>query len=91
MKNVSRIESAVENSTILGMFSTLRRWARHSIASRLLSDERVLQGVLGVVLLVSIVSVLGSSMAAATKFLSFALLFVLIAALTWWLTDPASH
>lgn len=67
---------------VLEAAGTVRRWCRDSFVGRLLATEWVLQGLVGVVLLVSLASVLRSDMATATKFLSFALLFVVTSVLT---------
>lgn len=78
----------VRSSATYRWARTLGRWARHSRAVRLVASERFQLGVLAVVLLGSLVGVSRSSMEPAVKFLSFVVLFLLAAALTWPLTDP---
>lgn len=88
---MSRIEAAVENSRIVGIAGMVRRWGRHSRIGQLLRDERTLLLFVGAVLLVSVVSVFQSNMAAAIKFLSFVLLFVLTAGVTLWFVGPLTE
>lgn len=76
------------SSTTYRWARTVGRWARHSQAVRLVASERVQLGVLAVVLVGSLVGVTRSSMEPAVKFLSFVVLFLLTAGLTWPLTDP---
>lgn len=70
------------------VISQLLHWTKHSTIARLLGNERVLVAILGVGLLGSIFRVLSSSMQAPVKFLSFALLFVVLVVLTWNYTEP---
>lgn len=87
----SRVDEAIERSVTYRAICLLRQWSASSTACRLLATDRVLVGVLGLFLLLSLVRVLTSTMGAPVKFLSFALLFVLLAALTWNYTDPAAN
>lgn len=78
----------VRGSAPYRVIATLRRWAQHSVAVSLATNERIQQAVVGTVLLVSVVSVLESNMDAAVKFLSFVALFTVTAALIWSVADP---
>lgn len=82
------LRETVRGSAPYRVVATLRQWARHSVAVSIATDERVQQAVVGTVLLVSVVSVLGSDMDAAVKFLSFVALFTVTAALVWSVADP---
>jgi hypothetical protein len=82
------VETILEGSVTFRAFSLVRKWLTHSMVAQLLADERVLIAGLGLFLLLSLVRVLTSTMGAPVKFLSFALLFVFVAALTWHYTDP---
>lgn len=82
------LREAVRGSVPYRVVATLRRWARHSVAVSLATDERVQQAVIVAVLLVSVVSVLRSNMNASVKFLSFVALFAVTAALVWSVADP---
>jgi hypothetical protein len=62
--------------------ATLWNWTEHSILFSVLQNSKVQQVTIALVLLVSLVNVLGSQMNAAVKFMSFAFLFVVIAAVT---------
>ena len=66
----------------------IRKWADGSIVVRLLADERLLTGLLGLFTLFSLIRILASDIHASIKFLSFALMFVLLTALTWNYTEP---
>ena len=79
---------AVREMSVRQTATALRRWARDSTLVTLLTDERLQQAVVGLVLLISTVSVLGSRMNAAVKFLSFVALFAVVAALVWSVADP---
>ncbi|WP_135366152.1 hypothetical protein [Halosimplex halophilum] len=61
---------------------TLRRWAEGSVLLSRLDGERALSAALAAVVLVSVASVFRSNLGAGVKFLSFALVFVSVAALT---------
>lgn len=82
------VERILEGSVTYRAVSLVRKWWAHSTVERLLDDERVLVAGIGLLLLLSLVRVLTSTMGAPVKFLSFALLFVLVVALTWRYTDP---
>lgn len=82
------LRATVRGSTLYRAVAALRRWAEHSVAVSLATDKRVQQAIIGVVLLVSVVSVLRSNMNAAVKFLSFIALFAVTAALVWSVADP---
>lgn len=68
--------------------TTVRGWAAESTAVLILTDERVQKSILVTILLLSLFSVFATNANAAVKFLSFALLFVLTAIVTWSITDP---
>jgi hypothetical protein len=82
------LRETVRGSLLYRVGATLRTWAQHSVVVSLATDERVQQAVVGLVLLVSVVSVLRSDMNAAVKFLSFVALFSVTAALVWSVADP---
>lgn len=88
---MGKIDTALDASRVLAAAGTFRQWCRNSMTGRLLANERVLQALLGVILLGSLGSVLGSNMATTTKFLSFALLFVVTAGLSLWLLHQAAE
>lgn len=66
-------------------------WAANSTILRLLQDGRVFYGSIGLVLVTSTIHVIGSSMDVALKFLSFALVFVVLAAFLWPFADPRAE
>lgn len=70
---------------------TLGRWAEGSAILSALDGERVLFGALGVLVLASVVSVFRSNLGAGVQFLSFALAFVCIAALTQRFVDTGGE
>jgi hypothetical protein len=78
----------IRNSRTYQVVLRIRRWADGSILVRLLTDERVLTGLLGLFILLSLIRILASDMHASIKFLSFALMFVVLTALTWNYTEP---
>jgi hypothetical protein len=78
----------IRNSRTYQVVVRIRKWADGSILVRLLADERVLTGLLGLFTLFSLIRILASDMHASIKFLSFALMFVVLTALTWNYTDP---
>ncbi|WP_276258074.1 hypothetical protein [Haloglomus litoreum] len=82
------LRKTVRGSALYRAVATLREWVADSAAVSLATNERVQQAVVGVVLLVSVVSVLRSSMNASVKFLSFVALFAVTAALVWSVADP---
>ncbi|WP_436932513.1 hypothetical protein [Halosimplex halobium] len=75
------IEPFSESATYR-VLRTLRRWAEGSVLLSRLGGERALFAALAAVVLLSVVSVFGSNLGAGVKFLSFALVFVSVAALT---------
>lgn len=78
----------IRNSRTYQVMLRIRKWADVSILVRLLTDERVLIGLLGLFILFSLIRILASDMHASIKFLSFALMFVVLTALTWNYTEP---
>ncbi len=78
----------LDGSVLYAGLSRFREWAAHSTTAELLTEERALALALGAILAVSLVRVLTSTMDAPVKFLSFALLFAAVAALTWRYADP---
>lgn len=87
----SDIADVVRNSLLYWVASKLLVWTKHSTIARLLGDERVLAAIITIGLLGSLFRVLSSSMQAPVKFLSFALLFVTLTALTWNYTEPLTN
>lgn len=78
----------IENSLLYRATARLLYWTRQSVMERLLRDEGKLIALLCLVLTLSVVRVLLSDMQPPVKFLSFALLFVSLVALTWNYTKP---
>lgn len=85
---VPRPIDIIRNSKTYAVVQQVQKWAAESTLAKLLNDERVLVGLLGLFVLFSLVRILASSMHVTVKFLSFALLFVVLAALTWNYTKP---
>lgn len=83
-----RILEAVANSRTYRVAETVRGWAADSVTAALLAKERVQLAGLGLIVVVSVASVLGSNLGAGVKFLSFALLFVGLAWVTARFVDP---
>ena len=83
-------EKIIKGSLLYRIAVRFHQWAQHSLIVRLLNDERVLVGGLAVFLIFSLVRVLSSGVHVAIQFLSFALLFVVLAAVTWNYTEPLS-
>lgn len=83
--------TVLKNSVIYRLVEQLREWAQGSVVVKLLNDERVLVGLLGGFLLVSLIRVLSSSLHVTVQFLSFVLLFVVLVALTWGYTKPLTN
>ena len=81
----------IKNSLLYRVSAQVAEWAEESLLVRALNDERVLVGLLSVGLLASIVRILSSGLHVTIQFLSFALLFVVIAAVTWNYTEPLTH
>lgn len=78
----------IKQSKMYQIWAHIQRWVEGSTVRSLLTDERVLLIATGLFLLLSVVRVLSSSMDEPVKFLTFALLFVLVVVLTWDVTDP---
>ena len=78
----------IRGSVLYRVISQLVRWSDESYIISLLNDERVLVGFLGAGLIFSLVRILSSSLHVTVQFLSFTLLFVVIAAVTWNYTEP---
>lgn len=78
----------IKNSLLYRISAQIIKWAEHSVLVRALNDERVLVGILGAGLLASLVRILSSGLHVTIQFLSFALLFVVLAAVTWNYTEP---
>ncbi|QLH76973.1 hypothetical protein HZS55_06540 [Halosimplex rubrum] len=70
---------------------TLGRWAEGSVLFAHLDGERVLFGALAALVVVSVGSVFRSNLGSGVKFLSFALVFVCLAALTARFVDPGAE
>ena len=81
----------IKNSLLYRVSAQIAEWAEESLLVRALNDERVLVGLLGLGLLASLVRILSSGLHVAIQFLSFALLFVVLAAVTWNYTKPLTH
>lgn len=86
-----RVDETVRRSRTYRALVTLRRWAAGSVTARLGGSERVLRAAVGAVVLASVVSVLGSNLGAAVKFLSFLLAFALVAAVVRPFADPPAE
>ena len=78
----------IRGSVIYRVVSKLVTWGGKSRLVALLNDERVLVGLLGAGLVASLVRILSSGLHVTVQFLSFALLFVVLAAVTWNYTEP---
>lgn len=78
----------VRNSGTYTVTATVRTWAANSRTATLLSNQRWVLAVAAVVVSVSVLRVLSTGLDVAVKFLSFALLAVVLAAVTWRITDP---
>ena len=78
----------IENSLLFRALSRFWSVAERSLIVRLLNDERVLVGGLTVFLLFSLARVLSSGVHVTIQFLSLALLFVILTAVTWNYTEP---
>ena len=81
----------IKNSLLYRVSTQVAEWAEKSLLVRALNDERVLVGLLSVGLLASIVRILSSGLRVTIQFLSFALLFVVLTAVTWNYTEPLTH
>lgn len=78
----------IKNSLLYRVSAQIVEWAERSLVVRALNDERVLVGLLGLGLLASLVRILSSGLHVTVQFLSFALLFVVLVAVTWNYTEP---
>lgn len=87
LETVTRI---ISGSILYRLINRFRQWAERSFFVRLLNDERVLAAGAGLFLLFSLVRVLSSGLHVTIQFLSFALLFLVLAAITWNHTEPLS-
>lgn len=81
----------VRKSVVYDVAATLFRWFEASRTATVLSNPVVLRALLASVVVLSITKVLLSRMNAATKFLSFALLFVALAFLLWGFAEPLTE
>jgi len=81
----------IKNSLLYRVSVQVAEWAGESHLVRVLNDKRVLGGLLGLGLLVSLIRILSSGLHVTIQFLSFALLFVVLAAVTWNYTEPLTH
>ena len=83
-----RLIEIIRGSLLYRVLSRLAAWGSESRIVALLNDERVLAGLLGVLLVASLIRILTSGLHVTVQFLSFALLFIVLAALTWNYTEP---
>ena len=81
----------IKNSLLYRVSAQVVEWAEQSLLVRALNDERVLGGLLGLGLLASLVRILSSGLHVTIQFLSFALLFVVLVAVTWNYTEPLTN
>lgn len=81
----------IKNSLLYRASAQAVEWAEQSLLVRALNDERLLVGLLGLGLLASLVRILSSGLHVTIQFLSFALLFVVLAAVTWSYTKPLTN
>jgi len=81
----------VKNSLLYRAAAQIVQWAERSLAVQALNDERMLLGLLGPGLLASLVRILSSGLHVTVQFLSFALLFVILVAVTWSHTEPLTN
>lgn len=86
-----RLLETIRQSKTYRIARTARRWAAGSIVLSLLGRERVLAGLVGAVVLLSVASVFRSNLGSGVKFLSFLLLFVAIALLTERVVEPPTE
>ncbi len=78
----------IKKSLLYQSVVTIYRWSQGSMFVRLLNDERVLIGGLALFLIASLLRVLASDIHVAIQFTSFALLFIVLLAITWQYTEP---
>ena len=81
----------IKNSLLYRVSAQLVEWTGQSLLVRALNDERVLGGLPGLGLLASLVRILSSGLHVTIQFLSFALLFVVLVAVTWNYTEPLTN
>ncbi|MFP8953859.1 hypothetical protein ACLI4Z_12965 [Natrialbaceae archaeon A-arb3/5] len=86
----SAARSSVTNSRLYGWLATAWQWGSSSTIARLLNDQRVLFGGVVAFVLVSLVRILLSGLHVTVRFLSFALLAVVLLVLVWPYTEPLS-
>lgn len=84
------LRTAIMNSAIYRVLRTVRRYASNSFAVQRLEDERTLAALLAGFLGVGIIRITLSGMDVSVRFLSFALLFVLVTWLVWGVIRPAA-
>ena len=80
----------IENSLLFRTITWFWSVGQRSLVVRLLNDKRIIVGGLTAFLLLSLVRVLSSGVHVTVQFLSFALLFVVLTAVTWNYTEPLS-
>jgi len=82
------VKTVVENSRIYQAVATMWRAGEGSLAVRLLNDQRVLLAGVVLFVLISLLRILVSGLHVTVKFLSFALLAVVLLVLVWPYTKP---
>lgn len=90
MVEVSPLE-IIKKSVLYRASAQIVAWANKSYIISLLNDQRVLVGILGGMLILSLLRILSSGLHVAIQFFSFALLFVVLAAVTWQYTEPFTN
>ena len=78
----------IKKSLLYQSVVTIYRWSQGSMFVRLLNEERVLIGGLALFLIASLLRVLASDIHVVIQFTSFALLFIVLLAITWQYTEP---
>ena len=78
----------VKNSLLYQSIVRIYQWSQGSVIIRLLNDERVLGAALAIFLIISLLRVLASDIHVTIQFMSFALFFVILLAITWRYTKP---
>ena len=78
----------VSGSKLYAIFFTLHRWFSNSTTQTILTHERALETFGGLLVLFSAVRVLVSDFNSSVKFLSFVLLFAIVAGVMWFSIDP---
>lgn len=81
----------IKNSLLFRALLQIAEWAEQSLLVRALNNGRVVVGLLCLGLLTSLVRILSSGLHVTIQFLSFALLFVVLVAVTWNYTEPLTH